>query len=193
MISSSISKLTEKKVGNKGGKITLPTVTSLCSAVPNIIPSTLTTNETISVNLYFSVADRNEKSNDTLTGLHVLTLLLLASQYSGVLDLCENYSMKVGKLTVVSDPNRTREEFCQDPDSLYQAKAGILRRRIRADGESDPVVDYVVDVPEMDTTYAMGDFIYMFIISSATQQEPQPTVNLEMNIISFISLSLCIF
>jgi hypothetical protein len=134
----------------------------------NYINNTLSNNGSVTINSYFSIADRNETSNDTLTGLHVVTLLLLASEYNVILDLCEKYSIKVESLSIVSDKNKTQEEFCSDPDVMYPTKNGILRRRISSDGE----IDYVVDIPELETTYEGGDYTYLFIVSTLTQQKP---------------------
>jgi len=140
----------------------------------NYISDILLNNGSVTINSYFSIADRNETSNDTLTGLHVVTLLLLASEYNVILDLCEKYSIKVETLSIISDKNKTQEEFCSDPDVMYPTKDGILRRRVRSDGE----VDFVVEIPELETTYEGGDYTYLFIVSTLTQQKPvtQPTV-----------------
>lgn len=134
----------------------------------NFIRNVLSVNESTFINFYFSITDRNEISTDTLTGLHIVTLLLLASEYNVVLDLCENYSVKVETLSIMSDKNKTRDEFCNEPDVMYPTKNGYIRRRIRSDGE----IDYVVDIPELETTYESGDYTYVFIVSTLTQ----PTV-----------------
>jgi len=119
------------------------------------------------LNLYFTITDRDERSTDHITGLDVVTLLLVVSENKLVLDLCETYSVQVSKLSVTSDKNKTREEFCSDPDEMHSTKNGTLRRRTRSDGEAE----YVVDVPELETTYEGGDFTYLFI-STLTQQAP---------------------
>jgi hypothetical protein len=149
----------------------------------------LSNNESAMLNFYFSITDRNETSADTLTGLHVVTLLLLASEFNVVLDLCQNYSIKVETLSIISDKNKTRDEFCSEPDEMYPTKNGIIRRRIRPDGE----IDYVVDIPELETTYESGDYTYLFIVSTITQQKPptQPMVlsyrfHVQLYIFSFI-------
>jgi hypothetical protein len=149
----------------------------------DFINQRLSNNESITVNFDFSIADRNESSNDTLTGLHVVTLLLLASEFHVVLDLCKDYPIKVETISIISDKNKTGEEFCGDSDAMYQTKTGILRRRIRSDGE----IDYVVDVPELETTYESGDYTYLFIVSTLPQQQQPDTVSLKFleNILSF--------
>ncbi|CAF4632701.1 unnamed protein product, partial [Rotaria magnacalcarata] len=38
---------------------------------------------------------------------------------------------------------------------------------------SDGEPDFVVDVPELDTTYEGGDYVYLFLISALPA--PQPT------------------
>ncbi|CAF1328665.1 unnamed protein product, partial [Adineta steineri] len=126
----------------------------------------LNNNKTIVLKFHFSIADRDETSTDALTGLHVVTLLLLASERHALIDLCEKYSFAVETLSIVSDKNKTRQEFCDDPDVLYLARNGVIRRRIRLSGE----IDYVVDVPELETTFEGGDFTYSFIVSTLTQQ-----------------------
>ena len=136
-----------------------------------IIDNILANNGSTVLDFHFSITDRNEFSNDTSTGLHVVTLLLLASEFNAVLDLCQNYSIQVQTLTIISDRNKTRDEFCSDPDVMYPTKNGILRRRIRPDGE----IDYVVDIPELETTYEGGDYTYLFIVSTITQ--PQTSTN----------------
>lgn len=155
-----------KKVA-KVEKAPTPSVQSQCTTLSNAIVQPLSQNQTIALNLYFSITDRNETSNDTLTGLHVITLLLLASEFPAVIDMCQNYSMKMGKVAIVSDTDRTREEFCSGSDQMYQTSTGIIRRRILPDGE----VDYVVDVHELQTTYMMGDYTYLFIVSTMTPQQ----------------------
>jgi hypothetical protein len=140
---------------------------TLIHPTDNFIRDVLAKNESTEINFYFTIIDRNEISNDTLTGLHVVTLLLLASEFNAVLDLCEKYSIKVERLAIVSDKNKTRDEFCSDPDVMYPTKNGILRRRVRPDGE----IDYVVDIPELETTYEGGDYTYLFIVSTITQQK----------------------
>ncbi|CAF0997110.1 unnamed protein product [Rotaria magnacalcarata] len=139
------------------------------SLLSDRITERLVHGERIIVNFNFTIADRNETSNDTSTGLHVVTLLLLASEFHGILDLCEKYSMKIEKVSLISDKNKTRQEFCGDPDVMYQTQNGIIRRRERSDGEPD----FVVDVPELDTTYEGGDYVYLFLISALPA--PQPT------------------
>ncbi|CAF4248703.1 unnamed protein product, partial [Adineta steineri] len=126
----------------------------------------LNNNKSIVLKFHFSIADRDETSTDALTGLHVVTLLLLASERHALIDLCEKYSFAVETLSIVSDKNKTRQEFCDDPDVLYLARNGVIRRRIRLSGE----IDYVVDVPELETTFEGGDFTYSFIVSTLTQQ-----------------------
>jgi hypothetical protein len=133
----------------------------------NFIRDVLAKNESTEINFYFSISDRNEISNDTLTVLHVVTLLLLTSEYELVLDLCDKYSIKVETLAIISDKNKTREEFCSEPDEMYPTKNGILRARVQPDGE----IDYVVDIPELETTYEGGDFTYLFIVSTLAQQK----------------------
>lgn len=133
----------------------------------DIISDILSKNKSAAINFYFSITDRNITSNDTLTGLHVVTLLLLASEFHVVLDLCKDYSIKVKTLSIISDKNNTQAEFCSEPDVMYPTKTGIIRRRVRPDGE----VDYVVDIPELDTTYEGGDYTYVFIVSTLTQQQ----------------------
>ena len=135
----------------------------------NVISDVLSKNESAIVNFYFSITDRDETSNDTLTGLHVVTLLLLASEFQAELDLCRNYIIKVETVSIISDKNKTRDEFCSDPDVIYIKNSGIIRQRVRADGE----VDYVVEVPELETTYESGDYTYLFIVSTQTQQQTQ--------------------
>ncbi|CAF4710279.1 unnamed protein product, partial [Rotaria sp. Silwood1] len=130
------------------------------------ISDILSSNKSIIISFHFSITDRNSTSSDTLTGLHVVTLLLLASEFHAVIDLCENYSMKVETVSIISDKNKTRDEFCSDPDVMHPTKNGIIRRRVRPDGE----VDYVVDVPELDTTYESGDYTYIFMVSTLTQK-----------------------
>ncbi|CAF4344593.1 unnamed protein product, partial [Rotaria sordida] len=93
---------------------------------------------------------------------------LLASEFHAVIDLCQKYSMKVESVSIISDKNKTRDEFCSDPDEMYQTKNGIIRRRIRSDGE----VDYVVEVPELETTYESGDYTYIFMVSTSPQKAP---------------------
>lgn len=137
----------------------------------NIIDDILANNGSAVLNFRFTITDRNELSNDTSTGLHVVTLLLLASEYKAVLDLCQNYSIQVETITIISDRNKTRDEFCSEPDVMYPTKNGILRRRVRPDGE----IDYVVDIPELETTYEGGDYTYLFIVSTITQ--PQTSAN----------------
>ncbi len=132
----------------------------------DVIMDALLKNESVNIYFYFSITDRHEGSQDTLTGLHVVTLLLLASEFNVVLDLCQNYSIKVEALSIISDKNKTRDEFCSEPDVMYPAKNGFLRRRIRPDGE----IDYIVDVPELETTYEMGDYTYLFIVQTLPQQ-----------------------
>lgn len=129
------------------------------------IRNILSINESTFINFYFSIIDRSEISNDTLTGLHVVTLLLLASESNVVLDLCEKYSIKVESLSIISDKNKTRDEFCSEPDEMYPTKNGYLQRRLRTDEE----IDYVVYIPELDTTYESGDYTYLFIVSTLTQ------------------------
>lgn len=137
----------------------------------NIIDNIVANNRSAMLDFRFSITDRNELSNDTSTGLHVVTLLLLASEFNAVLDLCQNYSIEVQTLNIISDRNKTRDEFCSDPDVMYPTKNGILRRRVRPDGE----IDYVVDIPELETTYEGGDYTYLFIVSTITQ--PQTSIN----------------
>jgi hypothetical protein len=133
----------------------------------DVISNALSKNESVAINFYFSITDRSELSSDTLTGLHVVTLLLLASEFNVVLDLCDKYSIKVDALSIISDKNKTRDEFCSDPDVMFPTKNGIIRRRIRPDGE----IDYIVDVPELETTYEIGDYTYVFIVATLTQQQ----------------------
>jgi hypothetical protein len=137
----------------------------------DVIGDVLSKNKSITINFYFTIIDRNEASNDTLTALHVVTLLLLASEFHVVLDLCKNYSIKVETLSIISDRNKTQQEFCSEPDVMYPTNNGIIRRRVRPDGE----IDYVVDIPELETTYEGGDYTYLFIVSTITQQ-PTPAV-----------------
>lgn len=127
----------------------------------------LSSNHSAMLDFYFTITDRNETSDDLITGLDVVTSLLFISEEKRVVDICENYSIQISKLSVTSDKNKTREEFCSDPDVMYPTKNGTLRRRRRADGEDD----FVVDVPELDTTYEGGDFTYLFI-STIAQQSP---------------------
>ncbi|CAF1413452.1 unnamed protein product [Adineta steineri] len=144
-----------------------------------IIRNALLNNQSVTIKFYFTINDRFQDSNDTLTSLHVVTLLLLASEFHVVLDLCNNYSMKVETLSIISDRNKTQHEFCSDSDVMYQSRNGIIKRRVRADGE----IDYVVDIPELETTYESGDYVYLFLISTLTQpqtstaQTPQITDN----------------
>ncbi|CAF1145043.1 unnamed protein product [Rotaria sordida] len=130
------------------------------------ISETLSNNKSIIIKFHFSITDRNSTSSETLTGLHVVTLLLLASEFHAVIDLCQKYSMKVEGVSIISDKNKTQDEFCSDPDVMHPTKNGIIRRRIRSDGE----VDYVVDVPELDTTYESGDYTYIFMVSTLPQK-----------------------
>ncbi|CAF1259487.1 unnamed protein product [Rotaria sordida] len=139
------------------------------SLLSDRINEQLFNNQAIFVNLNFSIIDRNETSNDTLTGLHVVTLVLLASEFHYIMDLCEKYSIKIEKISIISDKNKTREEFCSEPDKMYPTNTGIIRRRIRSDGE----IDYVVDVPELETTYESGDYTYSFMVSTLTHQQRQ--------------------
>ena len=111
-----------------------------------LISNILAKNDSTVMDFYFSIADRNEWSNDTLTGLHVVTLLLLVADNHAVLNLCEKYSIKVESFAIMSDKNKTRDEFCSEPDVMYPTKNGILHRRNRSDGE----IDYVVYIPELD-------------------------------------------
>ncbi|CAF4331119.1 unnamed protein product [Rotaria sp. Silwood2] len=131
------------------------------------ISERLFNNKSIIVNFNFSITDRNETSNDTLTGLHIVTLLLLASEFHVIMDLCEKYSIKVEKVSIISDKDKTRDEFCGKPDVMYPTNTGVIRRRIRFDGE----IDYVVDVPELETTYESGDYTYLFMVSTLTQHQ----------------------
>ncbi len=133
----------------------------------DIIDERLSNNESITVDFHFSIADRKETSDDTLTGLHVVTLLLLASEFHAVLDFCQNYSVKVETISIQSDRNKTQEEFCDDPDVMATTNDGIIRRRIRSDGE----IDYVVDVPSLETTYEIGDYTYLFMVQALPQQQ----------------------
>jgi len=139
----------------------------------SLISNVLSNNESAMINFYFSIIDRNETSNDTLTGLHVVTLLLLASEKNAILDLCEKYSIQVVTLSIISDKNKTRDEFCSDPDEMYPTKNGIIQRRVSSDGE----MDYVVYIPELDTIYESGDYTYLFIVSTITQQKPSTVCN----------------
>lgn len=156
----------------------------------DIVADILENNGSAILNFRFSITDRNELSNDTSTGLHVVTLLLLASEYNAVLDLCQNYSIQVETLTIISDRNKTRDEFCSDPDVMYPTKNGTLRRRVRPDGE----IDFVVDIPELETTYEGGDYTYLFIVSTITQ--PQTPVNqtvLDIRFTHLMSILLLLF
>jgi hypothetical protein len=166
MQATTMMNLTDKK-NVPGGKAYPKVGSSDCSSTAHAITRLLSKNQPLSLDMYLTITDRKETSNDSLTGLHVLTLLLLAAEFPGVINICQNYAMKVGKLTIVSDVNQTREQFCSEPDNMYQTSKGIIRRRVRADGEAD----YVVDVPELETTYEMGDFTYIFIMSTSSQQE----------------------
>lgn len=150
-------------------KNTSTSVQFLNSSSAASISEQLIHNKSVTISFHFTIGDRNETSNDTLTGLHVVTLLLLASETHYPIDLCETYSFAVETLTIVSDKNKTRDEFCGDPDVMYTAKNGELRRRIRPSGE----IDYVVDVPELEATFEGGDFTYLFMVSTRTQpKEP---------------------
>ncbi|CAF1624523.1 unnamed protein product, partial [Adineta ricciae] len=149
----------------------------------------LVKNDSVTLNFHFSIADRNEESKDTLTGLHVVTLLLLASERHASIDLCQNYALVVQTLSIVSDKNKTRQEFCDDPDVMYVAKNGEIRRRIRPSGE----VDYVVDVPELEATYEGGDFTYLYMVSTLTQQTSDVALkNSPTNSTSRKMVSVCI-
>jgi hypothetical protein len=150
----------------KSEKTNNTSIGHLDSSSHDFISEQLLNNKSVTVNFHFSVADRNETSEDTLTGLHVVTLLLLASERHASIDLCEDYSFAVETLTIVSDRDKTRQEFCDDPDVLYIAKNGVIRRRITSSGD----IDYVVDVPELETTYEGGDFTYVFMVSTLTPQ-----------------------
>ncbi|CAF3374975.1 unnamed protein product [Rotaria socialis] len=130
------------------------------------IYNTLARNKSLAISFSFSITDRNETSQDTLTGLHVVTLLLIGSEFHAVLYLCRNYAIEIEGVSIISDKNKTRDEFCSDPDVMMPTKNGYIRRRLRADGE----IDYVVDVPELETTYESGDYTYLFIISTVTQK-----------------------
>ncbi|UJR30770.1 hypothetical protein I4U23_018290 [Adineta vaga] len=138
----------------------------LNSSANEYITEQLNKNNSVTLNFHFSIADRNDVSKDTLTGLHVVTLLLLASERHASIHLCQNYSFVVQTLSIVSDRNKTRQEFCDDPDVMFLAKNGEIRRRIKPSGE----IDYVVDVPELETTYEGGDFTYLYMVSTVTQQ-----------------------
>ncbi|UJR15822.1 hypothetical protein I4U23_002751 [Adineta vaga] len=138
-----------------------------------VIKDILTKNESITVDIYFTIIDQSHDSNDKLTSLHIVTLLLLASEFHAIIDLCQHYSIKVETLSIISDKNKTRDEFCSDPDVMYPTKNGIIRRRVRPDGE----LDYVVDIPELDTTYESGDYTYLFMISTIKQQQTTDIVN----------------
>ena len=157
------------------------------SSPDEFIRDALARNESTVINFYFTITDRNETSNDTSTGLHVVTLLLLISDLHSVLDLCEMYSMKVETLSMVSDKNKTRDEFCSEPDVMYPTKNGILRRRIRPDGE----IDYVVDIPELETTYEGGDYTYVFIVSTFTQQPSPKNETVIQQLLNFLHYSFC--
>jgi len=137
----------------------------------NFVSNILSNNKSAPINFYFTIIDRNETSNDTLTGLHVVTLLLLAPELNAVLDLCQKYSIKVETLSIISGENITQDEFCSDPDVMYPTKNGIILPRVNEDGE----IDYVVYIPELETTYESGDYTYLFIVSTLPQQKA-PTV-----------------
>ena len=160
--SVSDTKLKSKQSGKNDTVSILPSYDSSHIAISNIISN----NESAVMNFYFTITDRNKVSKDTLTGLHVVTLLLLASEFHVVIDLCQNYSFKVKTLSIISDKNKTQEEFCSEPDVMSPTKNGIIRGRVRPDGE----VDYVVDVPELETKYESGDYTYLFMVSTFKQQ-----------------------
>lgn len=147
-------------------------------SIDDVLNETLSQNRSTMIKLSFSITDRDETSNDTLTGLHVVTLLLLGSEFHAVIDLCQNYSIKINAVTIVSDRNKTRDEFCSPPDVMMPTKNGEIRRRVRANG----VIDYVVYVPELETTYESGDYTYLFIISTLAQKSPRdPVVSFSLN------------
>ncbi|CAF1066966.1 unnamed protein product [Adineta ricciae] len=167
----SAEKTTIKPKG-KASALTTPSSNTLYETIEHVLRQ----NQSISADFFFSIIDRDHGSNDTLTSLHVVTLLLLASEFHAIIDLCQDYAIKVETLSIVSDKNRTRDEFCSDPDVMYPTKNGIIRRRIRPDGE----LDYVVEIPELETTYESGDYTYLFMVSTLTQpqtsmQETQET------------------
>ena len=177
LLNRSISniKLKNKQSGKNGSVSILRSYNSSHIAINKI----LSNNQSAVVHFYFTITDRNKMPNDTLTGLYVVTLLLLASECHVVIDLCQHYSFKVETLSIISDKNKTQEEFCSEPDVVSKPQNGIIRRRVRSDGE----VDYVVDVPELETTYESGDYSYIFMVSTLKQQ---PVVT-DQTVISDIS------
>ncbi|CAF1030215.1 unnamed protein product [Rotaria sp. Silwood1] len=170
-VSQSPSKINSKAISSTSEKDTNTLIVHPNSPVSDSISEQLINNKSIIVNFNFSITDRNETSNDTLTSLHIVTLLLFASEFHVIMDLCEKYSIKVEKVSIISDKNKTRHEFCGEPDVLYPTNTGVIRRRIRFDGE----IDYVVDVPELETTYESGDYTYLFMVSTLTQQQLKKT------------------
>ena len=119
------------------------------------------------IDFRFTMTDRNETSDDKLTGLHVITLLLPAIEAHLQIDLCERYSMKIQKISIESDTNKTQVEFCSPPDVSVMNGNGNMHLRMLPDGE----FDYVLHVPSTDTTYEGGDFTYTLMVSSMTPEQ----------------------
>ena len=142
------------------------------NGVPNtgtrdLIHTALAMDGLAKIDFRFTLIDRNETSTDILTGLHVITLLLPAVEARLQIDLCERYSMKIQGISVESDRNKTKVEFCSPPDVSVMSSNGMMNLRRRADGE----FDYVLYMPSTDTTYEGGDFDYMLMVSSITPEQ----------------------
>ena len=119
------------------------------------------------MDLHATISDRKENSDDLLSTAHVITFLIFAAEIPTPIDICKDYSMTLGRLHLLSDRDRTKEEFCPAPDIPETTSSGVLSQRIRSGG----YVDYVVEVPQTQTTYEVGDFMYLLILSTGTQSK----------------------
>lgn len=128
----------------------------------------LYSNASIVINFNFSITDKSETSDDKLNSLDVVTRILIASELHLIMNLHEKYSMNIEKVSIISDKNVTRNEFCVYPDEMYQTENATIRANVRSNGD----IDYAVYVPELETTYEVGDYVYTSLISTSPVPPP---------------------
>lgn len=146
----------------------------------------LETNKHIDVDIYLSITDRFETSESFLTNFLITSYLSFGANYSGSVDMCRNYSVKIHSVSVVSDRNRARQEFCPPPSTMVTTFDARLKHHYDVNGS----LSFVVQVPEEETTYELGDFTYVVLVSAAEQARSNDGSDVNFAINHFLSFFL---